>query len=410
MIRINVNIKYHIIFWVLYALIFYFIDSINGEEIIFFDHLVFIFFNPVSVFYLSYFTICNFNFKSLKQLSVSILILILTFLIFLLGKYFYRFVFIKLFNYPPYNTISLKILFGDALVWYCHFFLWAVGYYFLVKNNKTEKLLLQKEKELFEKEKINLNLDIKNQAAELTIKTLTIKNQELEKQKLTAEYNYLRTQINPHFLYNTLSFFYGKVAEHDADSAEGLMMLTNLMRYSLHKGDKQGRMPLALEIENLENFLTLQNLRFGNNLQLSYNREEFEPEPYKILPHLMITLVENAFKHGNNMNPQQPLTITLSLTDDTIYFSVTNLINTANNHIETTKTGLENLTSRLESIYTHKYLYEVTTTATTYQTIMQITLNTTDDIIITNTAANNDIVLKKTAPLKGGLLSIAAML
>jgi two-component system, LytTR family, sensor kinase len=269
--------------------------------------------------------------------------------------------------FPNHFSITFKDDFlYTFLEYYLQFIMFSIVFALYKKAINNGNLLRLNQQKLHETEKLNLQLQLQNQ--------------ELDKQRIEANYNFLRTQINPHFLYNTLGYFYAKVVEYDEKTAEGLNMLTNLMRYSLNNGDAMGRVPLAEEITNLNNYLGLQQLRYGDQLQLIYNNDIEDLGNYKILPHFMLTLVENAFKHGNNSDPKKPLTITIRFENETLYFTVKNFINTAKKAQLSTNTGLANLINRLKSVYKDKHVYNVSNDDTTYEVYMQVSLNTAEDM------------------------------
>jgi LytS/YehU family sensor histidine kinase len=126
------------------------------------------------------------------------------------------------------------------------------------------------------------------------------------------------------------------------------------MRYSLNQGDSMGMVPVIVEIENLENYIGIQEMRFKESLQLQYEKSFAKDTQYKILPHLLITMVENAFKHGNNSKPYFPLQIRISLIDSRLSVSVKNLINKVQLESLSTKTGLKNMANRLQLVYKNR--------------------------------------------------------
>ncbi len=255
---------------------------------------------------------------------------------------------------------DLKAFFATHLYLYFIFTIYSLVFWFYNKMIFKEKYLRQKEAENHQIQTQNLQLELDKE--------------QLSNQKIEADYNYLRTQINPHFLYNTLGFIYTKVAMQDHETGTCVEMLINLMRYSLHKGDAQGRVPLQNEIENVDNYIGLQKIRFGNKLHLEYHKNVPEAAPLKIIPHLLLTIVENAFKHGNNSDPEQPLQISIDVKDDILNFRVINLINQVQVEISSTKTGLQNMEERLAMVYKERQQFSHTVEGNLFMVSLQINL------------------------------------
>lgn len=195
-----------------------------------------------------------------------------------------------------------------------------------------------------------------------------------ETEKLTVEYNYLKSQINPHFLYNTLSFFYSRLLKQDKETANGLAALSDIMRYSLTAGNSEGKVPLEQEVEQIENYISLQQMRFSNNLHIQF---DYVPNgqhgKFLIIPHSLITLVENAFKHGIADDPDYPLQLRLATNENSIFFSTNN----KKAYRENDKgggIGLKNLKERLELAHTNKYSLLVKKDDTSYNIELTILL------------------------------------
>jgi two-component system, LytTR family, sensor kinase len=165
-----------------------------------------------------------------------------------------------------------------------------------------------------------------------------------ENEKVLSDYNYLKAQINPHFLFNTLNFFYAATSETNPYAAEGINLLSQIMRYSLLKDDGSGQVPLKMEWNQLQNFTDLHQMRYEESLPLAITHEG-NMEGVRVMPHLLITLVENAFKHGNN---HQPMRVHLSVQETTLQFTVRNhLDHSSKKVIEGSGVGLQNIRQRL---------------------------------------------------------------
>jgi sensor histidine kinase YesM len=177
----------------------------------------------------------------------------------------------------------------------------------------------------------------------------------LEKEKMQADYLFLKAQINPHFLHNTLNFLYARSLPYSAELSEGILTLSEIMRYSLgNHEDKDGKVLLTQEIEHVHNVIRMQQLRFGNTLQVQFDLTG-NPERQRILPFVLITLVENAFKHGELKSADHPVQIRLEICPDgRLHFVCRNKKKTGPKELST-GIGLDNTRKRLGLAYGENY-------------------------------------------------------
>lgn len=133
-----------------------------------------------------------------------------------------------------------------------------------------------------------------------------------EKEKSNAEYAFLRAQINPHFLNNTLNFFYAKSLRLSPELAEGIMTLCDIMRYSLEKDKEDHMVRLDDEIVHVLNVIKINQLRFSNRLNIDLRIPE-SLKSYQVVPLILITIVENVLKHGDCIHKKNPVKIHLDV-------------------------------------------------------------------------------------------------
>jgi two-component system LytT family sensor kinase len=146
----------------------------------------------------------------------------------------------------------------------------------------------------------------------------------LEKDKTEAELKALKHQINPHFLFNSLSFIYGKVIKLDKETADSILMLANIMRYALGKNTRiDGTVNIMDELEHLKNVIEINQRRHNHQLNICYD-EQIDDQSTSIVPLVLITLVENAFKHGDLHDPAHPLRIRINTCVDELTFDISN--------------------------------------------------------------------------------------
>lgn len=186
-------------------------------------------------------------------------------------------------------------------------------------------------------------------------KVLEQQKSQLEKEKMQANYLFLKAQINPHFLHNTLNFLYAKSLPYSSELSEGILTLSAIMRYSLNKEeDEEGKVLLTSEIEHVHNIIKIQQLRFGNALQVRFNIQGCT-DNLRILPFILITLVENAFKHGELKNADFPVRLELQIDEQhKLHFHCSNRKNTGPKELST-GIGLDNTRKRLELAYGERY-------------------------------------------------------
>jgi two-component system, LytTR family, sensor kinase len=181
---------------------------------------------------------------------------------------------------------------------------------------------------------------------------------QLETQISQANFNFLKSQINPHFLHNTLNFLYAKSLPYSAELSEGILTLSDIMRYALGQGNqKDGKALLSDEIEHVKNVIKISQLRYSNALNVNLEVTG-DINGALIIPFVLITLVENAFKHGDLKSPEYPIDIQLRVKGQRLYFYCRNKKKTGPKQLST-GIGLENIKKRLYLAYGDQYTFEI---------------------------------------------------
>lgn len=202
-------------------------------------------------------------------------------------------------------------------------------------------------------------------------KILETQKMELEVENSQANFNFLKAQINPHFLHNTLNFFYAKALPLSEELSEGILCLSDIMRYALEEGGKNEKARLTDEIEHLENVIRINQFRFNNKLNVQFEVNG-NTGNVMIVPFVLITLVENAFKHGDLKNLEFPIVIRIDVEEGKLRFHCHNRKNPGfKDH--STGIGLQNILKRLDIMYGKDYTYQVTDDAEFYSTDLTIT-------------------------------------
>ncbi|WP_442794433.1 sensor histidine kinase [Pelobium manganitolerans] len=179
---------------------------------------------------------------------------------------------------------------------------------------------------------------------------------ELEKQKLTAELAFLKSQINPHFLFNSLNNIYSLAYQKSDAAPNAILKLSEIMRYMLYESN-DSKVSLEKEIGYLKSFIELQKLRFKGDAQVVLEIEG-QVAQQQIVPLLLISFVENAFKHGLATDKNHPIHINISVFEDNLMFTIKNRKNLQNKD-QTGGIGMINVVRRLDLTYPGKYKLNV---------------------------------------------------
>ena len=182
--------------------------------------------------------------------------------------------------------------------------------------------------------------------------------EQLEKEKIISQFNLLKSQVDPHFLFNSLNTLHNLIRTQSEFTEEFVLSLSKTMRYSLEEKTDEV-MPINKELEALQHYIFLQKRRFGSAFEFSVNLTAEQLEKVYVLPFTLQTLVENAIKH-NVVSEESPLLINLSIEPD--YLIVENSRNLKElDEGEKLGTGLENLKQRY-SFFTDKKVKVMETT------------------------------------------------
>lgn len=175
--------------------------------------------------------------------------------------------------------------------------------------------------------------------------------QRLKIEKQEAELAFLKSQTNPHFLFNTLNNIYSLAKDKAPLAGDSILRLSGIMRYMLYQGN-QPTISIKQEIELLNDYLELEKLRYGNFLQLDFTYKVHSMQQ-QIPPLLLVPLVENAFKHGVSQSVQNAfLKIDLSVTEQLFCFTVVNSMPDEDaTNIPIENIGLTNLRKQLSLLY-----------------------------------------------------------
>lgn len=179
------------------------------------------------------------------------------------------------------------------------------------------------------------------------------KKQLIESEKTSTELQFLKNQINPHFLFNSLNSIYSLTIQKSNDAPEAVITLSELMRYMLYQTNDEYVL-LKSEIDFIQNYMKLQRLRIVNNEHININVHGIVSNQ-KIRPLLLISFIENAFKYGTDFKGNTEISIKIYVKEDEIQFTCMNLIGNRNKDNENSGIGLRNTQERLLLLYPEKH-------------------------------------------------------
>lgn len=176
-----------------------------------------------------------------------------------------------------------------------------------------------------------------------------IERKNAEKELIKSNYNQLRAQINPRLLFKVLTFLHEKTKRTSERASNAILVLSEMMRYSLADLDNKDFVLVSEEAEQVKNLIYLNQLRFDNKIYIDfvYSKEAAE---VRIIPLVLLTLVENMFKHGNLSVPENNASINIYVEDKVLQIKTVNSLTSYRNNVGY-NSGLENTKKRLEFTY-----------------------------------------------------------
>jgi len=339
----------HVLFWIL-LLFFYTLAMRSGYGSIYrsFNRNAILLLPQILASYsIIYFLNPVFLFKK-KYVLFGILFLIGTYIFSVLARVLVVYVVEALYREPPFQQESLLEIATDIKRLYRDFFYRVYLPVFLVVSIKLIK-------ERFE-EKSRREL--------------------LEKEKVTAELNFMRAQIHPHFLFNTLNNLYVLTLQKSDKAADTVLKLSEMLDYMLYKCN-ENTVSISEEIQLIQNYIDLEQLRYGDRLELVFNKE-VDNSQTQIAPLILVSLIENAFKHGASGAVAVPkIKIEIGVKNEKLLFSI---YNTKPIQVQKDTTnfkngiGLVNTKSQLQLIYPDRHSIEIIEDKTSYEVKLQINL------------------------------------
>lgn len=327
-LTLNQQFRFHVIAWTIYFLLInlnYYIGT--GGKTTLVNTFTHMFLVGLIIFYGNVFVISSY-FLPRKQYFSQFLGTIALLLIFGVSRYILDF---KLLPLLGKEFIYYKVLdsrfFLDTGWFSIQYLLLSYGYWFALQAIKTG-----------------------NEKNEMLLKLI-----DYEKKLNQLEMDFLRSQISPHFIYNVLSSVYTKVSKLAPDIAEPIMLLSEMMSYTTQASKYDEEVLLEEELENIERFLELEKFRYGTNFHVKFIVNGYPDRDDKILPLVLLTFIENAFKYGDRSNEENPITITIDIDDNSLSFVCKNLKQRIFSTRKSNSIGLSNTIRRLDLKYSERY-------------------------------------------------------
>jgi len=205
--------------------------------------------------------------------------------------------------------------------------------------------------------------------------------QSILSEKLQAELFSLRSQFHPHFLFNVLNSLYSKILSKSDDSADIVLKISNFLRYSVYEVNTK-YIPLEKEIEYLKNYISLQQLRFDNRLELSFSTSGIMGNQL-IEPFLILPFIENSFKYClDDANSQAWITISITVAEEWLVIKIENSLPpdfSKNKNVENPYSGfgINNVKRRLELLYPNQHVLTIKNEVDSFFVSLKIKINDT---------------------------------
>ena len=210
----------------------------------------------------------------------------------------------------------------------------------------------------------------------LELQEMKLNYAQIERQKLEAELNTLKSQLNPHFLFNCLNNIYSLALIKSPQTPDIILKLSDLMRHVLYES-RENFISVKHELEFLSNFIELQKIRLSDKIDIRYSLEGNVPDR-KIIPLVFEPFIDNAFKHGlKNPAPSPFIEIKIEFIGERMYFKLTNNFSGTFHHPASKNSGigLQNIERRLKYLYQpNEYKYEVKKADRTFTVSLEIQL------------------------------------
>lgn len=340
------NYKYHILYWGINYIIYCLSHFDSFSTTIYWYSLVIIFFNLCGymiVFYNTLLYIIPFLWDKGKIFSSILSFLALMIIVFFLKM--------TIFSYLPVpegdtsdSFTKVKILLFEMLM-YCMYLPFAFVLWYVGKIEKEMETKSQIEKD----------------------------NSRLEQAIVNTQLSNLKSQVNPDFLFHKLDYFYNESLAYSLSLSKGISLLTEMMHYAIDDEGENGKVPLEKEVKHIQNFIEINQLRFDGRLQVKFDIIGVN-ETQQIMPLILLTFVENAFKHGELFDVNNPFRITLKVEGNDLSFTTYNRTRRGPKE-ESEGIGINNTQKRLSLGYAENYSLNIKHEPEFYEVALSLNLD-----------------------------------
>ncbi len=361
-INIEVNglmkFRFHIIFWVVYIIYeiatIFFIGRHFSPVIDYVTHYIL----NISAFYGNTYLALRFAYGAKNALINGILSGLVVLIGYLALKYLLDMFFLSSGIHTKDQIGNIASFFGNG-IWRALYFIglstaYTVSVYAIESRKQVDSLKLQQLKSQLEKQKLEKNL-------------------------LAAENAYLKAQINPHFVFNSLNFIQNYVAGYTEKGSELIIQLAEVMRYAFAEPTPDGKVNLSDEVEQLYSYLYLNQQRFNHNLFIDV-QVNGDTENTRIIPLVLISVLENMFKYGELADSTVPARFHLNVDHDGVSLSVQNK-KAKRKHVSSSGIGMSNMQKRLDQFYPGKYQLDVVQNVSHYKLNLKIAIPATYEVL-----------------------------
>lgn len=344
----NKSILLHVGAWLIYTIYIYLTNYVANPNVHLIPTLLFLI-----PYYITFYIVLYFlRFPIRRKVLWSVIVFFLVFVIMSAFSYIFIYSLLPLFGITLYSSGDLRSFVQGAIVGYGQFFAYALLYYYFSSTLRKERELriLQLENASIEQEKITRELDIVK---------LTAKEIKTKEEKLAFEYAFLQSQINPHFLYNTLNVLLSQALKISKELAANISKMSEIIRYSMESVEyKITTVPIHKELEHLQILIDINIMRFGNPYFIDFIIEG-KAQDHQIPPMAFITIVENAFKYGNIRDGNNPVCIHIKLHPSYVCFFCRNKKKKSTTALTSHHIGIKNLRYRLNAAFNDRYQMDI---------------------------------------------------
>lgn len=331
---INNKVIQHIIGWAVYAGYVYLLNLLTNHNVNIIAVMIYIL--PfIGLFYVFLYFLRKYRFNKIKgALAILCLFVIFSFVAYVLLTYITPIIGINILK----SNFKVQGFLQEIIRYFIQFLVYAI-LFFMVEE------LLEKERKVSELEKEKHKLELEKIIS--------------QKEKIQYQYAFLRAQINPHFLYNTLNVLYSQALSLSENMAENIMKVSELMRYSLDNLEMENmKIPVHKEIKHLEILLSIYRLRYADSIYYEMETSGIE-EGHYVPPLSLITVVENAFKYGDLSSQNHPMLLNVDYQEDCLVFICKNKKKKNYTNAISHNIGLSNLKQRLDFAFQNKYHIDI---------------------------------------------------